>query len=322
MMTEIIAGDIGGTHARFAIAEIANGQVVKLHDPVTLHTADHASLATAWAAFGAAIGRPLPRAAALALACPIAGEVLQFTNNPWVIRPAALRAELGLNSLTLINDFGAVGHAISQLGPEHLRHIAGPDVALPETGVITVMGPGTGLGVAHILRAEKTFVIECEGGHMDFSPLDALEDAILAKLRARHGRVSVERIVSGPGLKNLYEALGEIENREIRLQSDTEIWTKAIAGTDPLAVAALTRFCLALGAAAGDLALAQGGQAVVLAGGVLPRIVDLLPGSGFASRFTAKGRFERMMSGIPVKLITHPQPGLLGVAAAHAAMHP
>jgi len=321
-LTEIVAGDIGGTHARFAIAQIAGGRVQALHEPVTLRTAEFASLATAWAAFGARLGRPLPGAAALALACPIIGEVLQLTNNPWVIRPASLKQELGLATLTLINDFGAIGHAIAQLEPEHLLHLTGPDEPLPQHGVITIMGPGTGLGVAHVLRrGADSIVLECEGGHMDFSPLDALEDAILAKLRMRYGRVSVERIVSGPGLKNLYEALAEIEGREVLMQSDTAIWTQAIAGTDSLAVEAMGRFCLALGAAAGDFALAQGGNAVVLAGGVLPRIAHLLPASGFARRFAAKGRFERMMSAMPVKLITHPQPGLLGVAAAYAAMH-
>lgn len=322
MKAEIIAGDIGGTHARFALAEIAHGKVIQLHAPVTLRTRDFASLAGAWSAFGARLGRPLPNAAAIAVACPINGEVLKLTNNPWMIRPATLATELNVTELTLINDFGAVGHAVSALGPRDLQHLAGPDTPLPAEGVISVLGPGTGFGVAHVLRrAGLNVVMECEGGHMDFSPLDAVEDAILVTLRRRYGRVSVERIVSGPGLRNIYEALAEIEGHAVQMQEDAALWTQAINGTDALAVAALGRFCRALGAVAGDLALAQGANAVVMAGGILPRIVHLLPQSGFAERFTAKGRFERMMSGIPVKLITHPQPGLLGVASAFAAAH-
>jgi glucokinase len=317
---EIVVGDIGGTHARYAIAEIAGGRVVSLSEPVTLLTRDYASLATSWEAFGRLLGRDLPLAAALAVACPVTGEVLKLTNNPWVIRPATLRQELGGEAVTLVNDFGAVGHAVSALGPEHFSHLAGPDRALPSSGVITVIGPGTGLGVAHVLRRDgKAHVIECEGGHIDFAPLDALEDAILARLRPRFTRVSVERIVSGPGLLNLYEALAAIEGRPVTVGDDKALWAQAVSGGDQLAAAALQRFCLSLGAVAGDLALAQGASAVVVAGGIVPRIAGLLPGSGFAQRFVAKGRFETMMAGMPIKLITHPQPGLLGAAAAFAA---
>jgi glucokinase len=317
---DIVVGDIGGTHARYAIAEIAGGRVQKLSEPVTLRTRDYASLAMSWAAFGRQLGRSLPRAAALAVACPVTGEILQLTNNPWVIRPASLAQELGVDALQLLNDFGAVGHAVGELGPGDMQHLVGPDVALPAEGVITVIGPGTGFGVALVLRrGGKSYVMECEGGHTDFSPLDTLEDDILKKLRARFHRVSVERVVSGPGLRNIYEALAQIEGQPVPMREDAALWQAAIAGSDALAAAALQRFCRSLGAVAGDLALAHGAVAVVIAGGVVPRIAHLLPQSGFAERFTAKGRFERMMSGIPVKLITHPQPGLLGVAAAFAS---
>jgi glucokinase len=316
----IVAGDIGGTHARFALAEVADGRVLSLGDPVTLRTSEFATLATSWAAFAQAIGQKLPRAAALAVACPISGDVLKLTNNPWMIRPASLARDLQVDELALINDFGAIGHAVTQLGPEHLHHLAGPDVALPPNGVTSVIGPGTGFGVAQLLRRHgHAYVIESEGGHADFAPIDTLEDEILTQLRKRHNRVSVERLVSGPGLKNIYEALAAIEGRAVRVGDDRELWTRAIDGSDAFAAAALDRFCLTLGSVAGDLALVQGANAVVIAGGLVPRIAHLLPSSGFAARFTAKGRFELMMSEIPVKLITHPQPGLLGVAAAFAA---
>jgi len=316
---DIVAADIGGTNARYAIASIAGGRVTALGEPVTLQVQDYASLVSSWEAFARILGRPLPSAAALALACPITGDILKLTNNPWVIRPATLAQELGLTSALLINDFGAMGHALGQLEPHHLHHLAGPDAALPASGVITVIGPGTGLGVAHVLRRDgQTHVIECEGGHTDFSPLDQLEDKILSFLRTRFSRVSVERIISGPGLANLYAALAAIENQPIQPGDDKNLWTRAIAGTETLATAALSRFCLSLGAVTGDIALAQGANAVVLTGGIAPRIAHLLPTTGFAERFRAKGRLEPLMSSIPIKLLTHPNPGLLGAAAAFA----
>ena len=317
---EIVVGDIGGTHARYALAEISGRHVVRLSEPVTLLVRDYVSLAASWAAFGRMLGRDLPRAAALAVASPVTGQVLKLTNNPWVICPGTLKQELGADTVTLVNDFGAVGHALSALRPEDFSRLAGPDQELPATGVITVIGPGTGLGVAQVLRREgQSHVIECEGGHIDFAPLDALEDTILARLRQRFTRVSAERIVSGPGLLNLYETLAAIEGRPVAVRDDKALWALAVSGEDNLATAALQRFCLSLGAVAGDLALAQGASMVVVAGGIVPRIADRLPDSGFAQRFVAKGRFEMMMAGMPIKLITHPYPGLLGAAAAFAA---
>jgi glucokinase len=319
---ELVAADIGGSHARFALADVEHGQVTSLSEAVTFKTVEHASLQTAWETFGEQLGRALPRAAAIAVACPIAGEMLKLTNNPWIIRPAMIAERLGVDRITLINDFGAVGHAVVQVGREHLRHLCGPDVPLPEEGVISIVGPGSGLGVAHVLRREGCDqVIECEGGHIDYAPVDGIEDVILARLRDRYSRVSVERVVSGPGLANIYEALAAIEGRAVQTGDDKAVWTAALSGADSLAVAALDRFCLILGSVVGNIALAHGANAVVVAGGLGARIADLLPRSGFSGRFTAKGRFEKMMSAIPVKVITHPQPGLFGAAVAFAEEH-
>ena len=322
--TEIVAADIGGTHARFALASVAGGRVRSMGDVVTLRAAEHASLQMAWAAFGDTLDRPLPRAAGIAVATPIIGDVLKMTNNPWIIRPALIPEKLGLDRYSLINDFAAVAHAVAQVGDDELRHLCGPDRPLPETGVVSVIGPGTGLGVAHLLRTHGSYhVVPTEGGHQDFAPLDVLEDAILIRLRARYRRVSVERICSGPGLANLYESLAAIEGIAV-LPHDTPaankaLWAAAITGSDSLAAAALDRFCLSFGAVVGDIALAQGATAVVIGGGLGVRLADTLLHSGFAERFVAKGRFEAMMADIPVKLITHPEPGLYGAAAAFAA---
>ncbi len=322
-MTDTIAvADIGGTHARFALATIDGGAVRSIGDPVTLRTSDHASLQTAWTEFGRQSGGPLPDAIGIAFAGPVGGDVLKLTNNPWVIRPALMTDKLGVTRFTIVNDFGAVAHAVAQLGDEHFDHLCGPPGPLPAAGLTSIVGPGTGLGVAQLLRAHGGYhVIETEGGHVDFAPLDALEDQILAFLRRSFRRVSVERIACGSGLANLYNALAAIEETAVQHPDDRTLWTAALEGADPLAAAALDRFFLSLGAIAGDLALAHGAGAVVIAGGLGLRIRDRFATSGFADRFIAKGRFERRMEAIPVKLVTHPQPGLFGAAAAFAKEH-
>lgn len=321
-MIELATVDIGGTHARFAVARLAAGRVVALEHEVTLKTAEHASFQTAWEAYGRGLGRPLPSAAAISIACPIDGEVLKLTNNPWIIRPALIPEKLRVERFTLVNDFAAIAHALAQVDADHLKHLCGPALPLPGSGVISIVGPGTGLGVGGLLRVDHRFhVLPSEGGHIDYAPLDCVEDAILARLREKYRRVSVERIASGPGLASIYEGLAALEGRKIEVPDDKALWTAALEGSDSLAAAALDRFCLSLGSVSGDIALIHGASAVVIAGGLGLRLVDHLPRSGFVQRFVAKGRFETLMARIPVKLMTHPQPGLFGAAAAFALEH-
>ncbi|GBD55731.1 glucokinase [Gluconobacter wancherniae] len=321
-MREIVAVDIGGTHARFAIATVDEGRVIELGEATTLKCSEHASLALAWEAFSRQIGRALPREAGIAVACPVTGDILKMTNNPWIIQPTQLSSRLGLDNFNLVNDFGAVAHAVAQLDASQMQHLCGPEIDLPTEGAITIVGPGTGLGAACLLRrSNKYFVMETEGGHLDFPPLDELEDRILHVLRRRFRRVSAERIVSGPGLTNLYEVIAEIQGLPVTLTDNRALWTKALEGSDTMASAALERFCLSLGAVSGDLALAHGARGVVIGGGLGLRLANSLAHSGFAERFVAKGRFENMMSEMPVKIIMHPQPGLYGAAAAYAEAH-
>ena len=324
MSRTIAVADIGGTHARFALAEIDAGRVLKLHEPVTLKTAEYASFQTAWQDFATqGGGGDLPRELGMAFAGPVGGELLKLTNNPWVIRPALMSEKLGVERHVIVNDFGAVAHAVAELGEHDFIHLWGPDTALPAHGITTVVGPGTGLGVAALLRRDgNAEVIETEGGHIDFAPLDGLEDRILVHLRKSFRRVSVERLTCGSGLVNIHTALAAIEGQPVIPRDDKALWAAALDGSDSLAAAALDRFCLILGAVAGDLALAHGANAVVIAGGLGLRLRDHLPRSGFETRFVAKGRFERRMEAMPVKLITHPQPGLLGAAAAFAKAYP
>ncbi|MFN3450851.1 MAG: glucokinase, partial [Sphingorhabdus sp.] len=315
-MTAIVAVDIGGTHARFALADVDAGRVVKLGEAITLKTSEHASFQTAWQEFQRLNGAPLPRAAAIAIAGPVDADVIKLTNNPWIIRRSMVCEKLDVDTFVIVNDFGAVGHAVAQAGPEHFHHLTGPDRAFAAEGTLSIIGPGTGLGVAHLARTSGSYHVQAtEGGHIDFAPLDAIEDAVLARLRKRHRRVSIERVVSGPGLIDLYETLAAIEGRAVQQHDDKTLWQMGMSGEDSLASAAVDRFCLSLGSVAGDITLAQGGFAgVVIAGGLGLRIKDSLVRSGFAERFRAKGRFEGLMASIPVKLITHPQPGLFGAA--------
>lgn len=321
-MRQVAVADVGGTHARFALAGIEGGNVVSLGDPVTLKTAEHGSFQLAWEEFGRRAGISLPNELAIAFAGPVGGEMLKLTNNPWVIRPALIKERLGVDRYVIVNDFGAVAYAVATLPEGHFRHVCGPERPLPREGVISIVGPGTGLGVAALLQKKGHYeVIETEGGHVDFAPLDLLEDKILTQLRRHFRRVSVERVAAGQGLWNLYEALGAIEGLSLTFHDEKELWAAALGGSDSLATAALDRLCLSLGAVSGDMALAQGANAVVIAGGVGLRLADYLPRSGFRDRFIAKGRFERRMDEMPVKLITHPQPGLFGAAAAFAKEH-
>jgi glucokinase len=323
MSRRIVTADIGGTHARFAIATLDQGRVIALDEPVTLRTADYASFQSAWEEFGRRTLGLVPAEVAMAFAGRTGGELLKLTNSQWVIRPASIQEELGLERFTLVNDFGAVAHAVASLNEDAFAHVCGPDRILPSDGLISVVGPGTGLGVASLMRGDgHVHVVETEGGHIDFAPLNSTEDRLLVELRRQFGRVSVERLLSGRGLFNLYQASARIEDRAVLIEDERLLWAAALNGSDSLAAAALEQFCLTLGAVAGDLALAHGAKGIAIGGGLGLRLADHLPQSGFRSRFIAKGRFERHLDDMPVKLITHPQPGLFGAAAAFARMHP
>ena len=318
-MRQIVTADVGGTHARFALATIDAGRVVGLDRMLKLKTAEHASFQMAWETFGRYLGTPLPREIAIAFAGPVGGDILKLTNSPWIIQPDQIAVHLHVDRYLLLNDFGAVAHAVAGLDQSAFRHVCGEDRKLPDDGVVTVIGPGTGLGVATLLRrSDDNEIIETEGGHIGYAPLDPTEDQILAHLRRSFHRVSAERLVSGAGLANIYAALAAIEQRQVLHRDDKALWAAALDGSDNLATAALERFCLIFGAVAGDMALAHGADAVVIAGGLGLRLSDHLPRSGFASRFVAKGRFERRMESLPIKLVTFPEPGLFGAAAAFA----
>lgn len=316
---EIVVGDIGGTHARFAVARIADAGRPEIGPMKRYRTRDYDGLPAAWARFEAEHGAPLPRRASLAVAAPIEGEVLRFMNSEWRIPRFGLTEELGLSHLTLLNDFGAVAHAVSVLGSDELEHITGPG-ALAEDGVVTVLGPGTGLGVSILSRrGGKATVIETEGAHIAFAPLDPQEEELSDRLIERYGRASIERVVSGPGLIDIYAHLGGSTDLDANRAGD--LWSAAIDGSDAVAAHALDLLVRCFGAAAGDLSLAHGAMGVAITGGLANRIVHLLRGPMFAARFTAKGRYRERMQRVPVVLATYPEPGLLGAAVAFQREH-
>lgn len=319
-MREIIAVDVGGTNARFCRATVQPGVGPVLGEVRKYKVGDFASLADCWEAFRQADGLNLPCQASIAFAAPVKGEQIKLTNSSWLIRPESLARELGLDDLVLVNDFEAVGHAISCLPIASMELLFGPDIPFPANGAVTVVGPGTGLGACILVfRNGAPHVIATEAGHLDFAPLDTIEAQLLEQLRAQFMRVSTERIVSGPGLNNIYRGLATIEHAKVELMKDADLWQAALDGSNPLARQALGRLCMCYGAVVGNLALAHGPSAVVLAGDLTQRMKPVLKVSGFHARFTAKGRYENLMHTIPVRLARHHEIGLYGAAAAFVA---
>ena len=317
---EIVVADIGGTHARFAVARVAGGKVQSLGTSTTLANADYATFADAWTAFTDTLGGPVLRAASIAIAAPVRGSRIKLTNNDWVFAPAELAGELGLESARLLNDFEAVAYAVAAADAQDMPLLCGPDEPLPREGAISVIGPGTGLGVALLVRGNgRDRVLATEGGHIAFAPVDEFEDRVLQRLRGRFDRVSAERVVAGSGLRPIWAVLAQDEGAAPPPDGpDKDLWVQALSGDDPIAVRAVERFCLSLGSVVGDIALAHGPGPVVLAGGLGARLRKTIKRSGFARRFVQKGRYRAMMEQVPVRLLALDEPGLLGAAMAHA----
>ncbi len=324
---EVLAADIGGTHARFAIAARAPDGAILLSHLGIRPVAAHDGPASALIAWARNLDRPLPRRLVLAVACPPGGERLQPANSPWEICPAALAEGLGLELAGVLNDAEAVARALPVLPEGALVRLFGPDRPLSRAGIVSVLVPGTGLGAAIVLRtAGAVQVVATEAGHIGFAPADPFEDRLVEALRTCHGRVSVERIVSGPGLRAIRAELaggpagaaGSGGGDPGKWPADdAALWDEALSGRDRFAAEALSRWCACLGAVAGDLLLAHGAAAVVLAGRLVGRAATLLSDAAgpFRARFLAKGRFRAHMEAASVVRLVHPEPGLLGAAA-------
>lgn len=327
--TLALVGDIGGTNARFALVDLSAPELT-LRESRSLPNADFASLQHVIEHYLDAVGAR-PAHAALAVACPVGSDEIRLTNRAWSFSRRELQAALGLTSLRMLNDFGAVAWAIPALAPEHLVTLHGNQQA-PLQGPISVLGPGTGLGVALLLGdADHGWqVVETEGGHIGFAPIGDEERAIAAWLTAQHGRTSNERLLCGKGLSeidlvlrgaavlptaNLLPGESTLQRPALR-DPATIVAAAALDGHDLPARRTLARFCAVLGSVAGDCALIHGARRVVIAGGIVPRFIPFLRSSAFRERFLAKGRMATLLESVPIQVITHPHPGLLGAACA------
>jgi glucokinase len=252
---------------------------------------------------------------ALAVAAPVAGDEVVMTNRDWRIRGGALAERFGFEEAVLINDFVALAKAIPLIPPAGQRKIGNgrADPAAPSA----LLGPGTGLGVAIMVQAPSgPIVLGSEGGHASFAPETEREVALARGLQWRHGHVSWERVLSGPGIAEIYEILAELEQGIGTSLAPELVSARALQGADRLAVEALQMFASLLGSFAGNLALTAGARGgIYLGGGILPQLADFLAGSNFRDRFEAKGRFADYLSTIPTTLILEDEPTLLGLSA-------
>lgn len=308
-----LLADIGGTNARFALERgpgwidaadtLACADYPRFQDAARAYLARHAGSAHR------------VRHAVIAIANPVEGDHVKMTNHCWEFSLQAARAELGLDTLLAVNDFAALAMALPQLAASELVQVGGGAPALD--GVIGLVGAGTGLGVAALLPTHGRWtVLQSEGGHVAFSPGDRCEQDILAYCWQRWEHVSAERLVSGPGLALIHEALGARAGIQAAPLEPAVIVERALAGSDPLCVDTLDTFCAMLGTVAANLAVtlcARGG--IYIGGGVVPRLGEWFARSSFRARFENKGRFSNFAARIPCFVIHAPYPALGGAAA-------
>lgn len=312
-MTErVLVADIGGTHARFALAAIDNA-VVSIGAMRAFRAEDYATIHDAADAFLEAVPEK-PTSACFAVAGPITDEVVEFTNSTWVLDIAKVKGQLKLSRLLAINDFEALAASVRHLGAADLAPVK---TGVAETGApLLVIGPGTGLGQSLIVPTRfGDRIIATEGGHVAFAPHDEEEIDVLRFIAREHKRVSIERLLSGRGLVNIHRALCAVAGAPpVSLQAD-EITRAAHTGEFPIAAKAVDMFCAILGSAAGDAVLATGARGgVILGGGILPKIQSVFLQSRFVARFLEKGRMRDYLEPVPVDLIIRDGAALIGAA--------
>jgi glucokinase len=314
----ILVGDIGGTNARFAVVEHAGAATGV---PQIVHTADFATIDDA---IRAAVLERLgiqPRSALLAIAGPVIGDEIPLTNCPWIVKPKGMATTVGLMDVMILNDFEAQALAVVALGDHHVDKIGGGE-PLAHAGR-AVLGPGTGLGVAGLIRSDGKWIpVPGEGGHMDIGPRTPRDYEVWPHIEPLEGRVSGEQILSGRGLVNTYRAVALADGGTPVFTTPAEVTKAALEKSDPVAEEALALFATCLGRTAGDVALvfkAQGG--VYLAGGIAQKIVPALKSGKFRAAFDDKAPHSEWMAEIPVYVITDPLGALAGLAAYARAPH-
>ncbi|MCD9086795.1 glucokinase [Stenotrophomonas sp. SY1] len=314
----VLVADIGGTNARFALADINAAIPLDQGSIDEYPVAEFTSLADAAAHYlqqqGASVSSGV-----FAVAGRVDGDEARITNHPWVISRSRTATQLGFDHLHLINDFVAQAMSIALLTPADVVQIGGASwepAPADQARNYCVLGPGTGLGVGGlVVRDGRNYPLATEGGHASFAPANPEQIRILEILSAQFGRVSNERLICGPGLVNIHRALSEMAGIDPGHVIPSDVTARA-AANDLVAVRAVEVFLEIFGAVAGDAVLVQGAwDGVFLTGGLVPRLLQQLQHSGFRPRFESKGRFTATMSQIPSMAIVHPCPGLLGAAA-------
>jgi glucokinase len=329
----ILAGDIGGTHARLSYYELDSntGEFASIHEHV-FDSREFRGLNEIVLKFVSETG-VRPTIASFGIAGPVRNGRVETSNLPWVVESSRLARELHLDSVNLINDLEAQAWGIQCLGPSDTVALNQIPANHGKPGNQAVVAAGTGLGEAGLIwDGERHHIFACEGGHCDFAPRNELEVELLRYLLTRFGHVSYERIVSGPGLVNVYLFLKDTHRGheeepqwlrdEIAAGDPSAAISKAaVSAKAPLAEQALDLWISIYGAEAGNMALkvlALGG--IFLAGGIAPKILPKLSGPLFMQAFLGKGRMQPLLETIPVRVITNEKTGLLG-AACYGARH-
>jgi glucokinase len=311
-----LVADVGGTNARFGLVS-PKGVVLNAR---TLAIEDHPTIGDSIAAYlGERGALPMPHKGAIAIASTITGDRVAMTNHPWSFSIAALKSQLGFDRLEVINDFTALALALPHLSPEDRRPIGGG--ASSAGAPIGVLGPGSGLGVSGLIPASAGWIaLAGEGGHATMAPASDRESAVLDRMRRHFDHVSAERILSGPGVVNLYNTLAMLDGVPSKGYTAAQITDPAIGAADPLCAEATSLFCAMLGTMAGNLALTLGARGgIYIGGGIVPRLGQRFAESPFRARFEAKGRFSQYLAAIPTYVVTHPLPAFLGCAAVLAS---
>lgn len=316
-MTEkiFLIGDVGGTNARFALA---SPFVAGYRDEQVLQCADFESPELAAECYLDSLGVGLPEVVCLAAAGPVLNNCVDLTNNNWRLRDVGLSEAFGGARIRILNDFAAIAQGLPMLEAAQLQCIGRPPAPRldGDSFSVGVIGPGTGLGAAGLMRRDgHTIALVTEAGHVGFAPETARQQAVWELLRRRLGRVSDERLVSGRGLENILLALAQLAGEPERRLKVSDIFAQA--ETNPLAGEAVELFFEVLGQVTGNFALAIGAfDGVYIGGGIARRYEAGLAASNFRASFENKGRHRSLMERIPVMLIRHPHPGLLGAALA------
>ncbi len=306
-----LVADIGGTNARFAVADLVT---LELDAVGSFPRADYPSLTEAMVHYLGTLAEPIVHAA-LAVAAPVTGEEVAFTNSPWRFVSGELRTAASLETLHVFNDFEALSWSLPHLGANELHQIGG-EAPVPYATKV-VLGPGTGLGVAGLAWSGTGWIaLPGEGGHLTLGAENERELALMERLRAGRERLSAEHALSGPGLSDLHQAVAASHGHSDPPLSPAEVEARALGGEDEIAEEALDLFVGWLGRFAGDVALVMGARGgVYLGGGIAPKLLPRLLEEDFREAFERKGRMRPYVAPMPIYVILTGSAALKGAAA-------